>query len=133
MADAGTPNKRLMPSTRLTTEARDMVGSEKSGRSLSYKASPLVASVSEAGRTAQAQTTQNPRAHRPNCARPRRRRARTTQGPNDKSGETTEEHCGQLVFKRTLGCAQSGPCVVWAVRRLGRASSGPCAVWSVRR
>jgi hypothetical protein len=29
MADAGTPNRRLMLSTRLTSEARDMVGSEK--------------------------------------------------------------------------------------------------------
>jgi len=55
-------------------------------------------------------------------AGPRRRRARTTQGPDFARPRRQERPCVVVVWVlRRLGPAWFGPCAVWALRRLGPA------------
>ena len=125
-----------------------MVGSEKNGRSLSYQATPLVASLSQAEPTAQphtqtkerkAQKSAGPRMRRtqraqdPKSAGPKERRAQTTQDPEVKSVNAERQPRVCLSRSCRLGPASFGPCALWALRRLGPASFGPCVVRAVRR
>ena len=63
----------------------------------------------------------------PDGAQPERRRAHTTQGPNDAGPNDAGPE-----RRKTQTTTTRVALAVWVLRRLGPAPSGPCVVWALR-